>query len=672
MLLSPHPQETASLFRTDLEYLQSTCTRHGVPFGTPPDLIAFPRALSLNQGLADDLTEHVTAIQRRGAGRLSLPEIITILILSLGGPTVLPLEEAGVPVEEATEALSTFLLGLGGWTRADLGLSARSAPRTELPDPIQLDDRPEINRPYLVPRDEGETQEAASAEIGVPPEPRNSSALTSAAESTPVHLPEPHPAKTPPVLPENPVQDELSDVELQAKLHEETPEPDPPASAVDELNQVLSRLELTSLQLKHHLDSIDQRISRMEPRLESMPALLPSSPNSLPVAASTATSSPAGPGEPPKAPPSGVRFASPVPLDRSRSALPAKPDLSASAVSAAGTAKWPKPIEAAAEVRSAPVQTLTPTATPIPESTPTPATTPTPTTTRIPIPIPIPKLGSAPTPASPAAAPAQPDPDRNTPPAPRPVQSPNAEAEDRRRLLRSFETPARRPGFNRRRQKIALSAIVFVTLLCFGGAILYLLDPDLSHGITIGSYTFGAENPYRSRGASLPKPAAPPPGKASTAVPAPKSAPAGAPAPTVPSTPSTTAPSTMVLDSPVPHVNVYSAHAPKPGSLLTTSDSSSGRVNVPSAIMASNLDSARLPIYPPSAAKMRLQGVVVLQTLIASDGSVQSVTPLGGPVPLRAAAIEAVRKWRYRPYFVDGHAVEVSTVVSVDFNLNPK
>ena len=247
-----------------------------------------------------------------------------------------------------------------------------------------------------------------------------------------------------------------------------------------------------------------------------------------------------------------------------------------------------------------------------------------------------------------------------------------ADAEDRRNLLRSFETASSRPGFNRRRQKIALAAIVLVTLLGFGAAIVYLLDPDLSHGIKIGSYTFGAENPYRSRSASIPKPAAPPPPKPETAAPTPKAQSAEPTAPATQPPSNANASSTMVLDSPVPHVNVYSARAPKPGSLLTTSESSSGRVNVPSAIMASNLDSARLPIYPPAATKMRLQGVVVLQTLVARDGSVQSVTPLGGPTPLRAAAIEAVRKWHYRPYFVDGHAVEVSTVVSVDFNLNPK
>ena len=40
----------------------------------------------------------------------------------------------------------------------------------------------------------------------------------------------------------------------------------------------------------------------------------------------------------------------------------------------------------------------------------------------------------------------------------------------------------------------------------------------------------------------------------------------------------------------------------------------------------------------------------------------------GNPV-LRSAATEAVSKWRYRPYLVNGEPVEVVTTVSVDFIL---
>lgn len=631
MLLSPHPLETASLFRTDLEDLQSIYTTHGIPFGTPPDLIAFPRTLSLNQGLGADLAMHVAAIQRRGAGRLSLTETVTILVLSLGGTDIHLLETTGIPIEEATDLLSSFLINLGGWTRADLGLAPRSRPPApQAPEPIELNGPPETARPYLVPRDQVHSPEAAQQSAPEPQEDLRTPLTSGSSMSTAGDLDPGHSPKISPVAPDEPASDasaELSDDELQTRLHDETPEAEP-ASAVAELNEVLSRLELTSIELKHHLDSIDQRISRMEPRIESMPSILAPSPSEPPVP----------PNGFPKGPPPGNRFASAGHLDRSRTALPAKPDLPAPPV--ADAAKWPTPAAISPEASQTPA--------PAPISASQGSSLPTPAI------LPQPASGSGSTANIGSHA------------EPGPVFG----SEDRRNLLRSFETsaPPPRSGFSRRRQKIVLAASALLTLLGFGGAIFYLLDPDLSRGITIGSYTFGAENPYRSRGASIPKPAAPPPAPAKVPATTPPSV--EPPGSTGRSTSSTSAPSTMVLDSPVPHVNVYSARHPKPGSLLTTSDSPSGRVNVPSAIMASRLDSARLPVYPRTASLIHLQGVVVLQAYIGKNGTVQSVKPLGGHRLLRGAAVDAVRKWHYRPYFVDGHPVEVSTVVSVDFLLN--
>ena len=41
-----------------------------------------------------------------------------------------------------------------------------------------------------------------------------------------------------------------------------------------------------------------------------------------------------------------------------------------------------------------------------------------------------------------------------------------------------------------------------------------------------------------------------------------------------------------------------------------------------------------------------------------------------GDSRLRSAAEEAVYKWRYRPYVLNGQPVEVATTVTVNFNLN--
>jgi TonB family protein len=57
----------------------------------------------------------------------------------------------------------------------------------------------------------------------------------------------------------------------------------PQSGAEDPLVETLTRLELNALQVKHYLDSIDQRIGRIEPRLDSLPTYVPSPVTSHPL-----------------------------------------------------------------------------------------------------------------------------------------------------------------------------------------------------------------------------------------------------------------------------------------------------------------------------------------------------------------------------------------------------
>lgn len=75
------------------------------------------------------------------------------------------------------------------------------------------------------------------------------------------------------------------------------------------------------------------------------------------------------------------------------------------------------------------------------------------------------------------------------------------------------------------------------------------------------------------------------------------------------------------------------------------------------------------PVYPEAARKAGTQGLVVLDALIAPDGSVKRLRPIAGPEALAQAALEAVKNWKYTPYRSGGQAVEVETTVSVDFRL---
>jgi TonB family protein len=92
---------------------------------------------------------------------------------------------------------------------------------------------------------------------------------------------------------------------------------------------------------------------------------------------------------------------------------------------------------------------------------------------------------------------------------------------------------------------------------------------------------------------------------------------------------------------------------------------------VPANVMAGHLLSAPRPQYPPLARVKRIEGGVALQATISKTGTVETLHVIKGPQPLRSAAIDAVRQWRYRAFSINGRPSEVVTTVYVDFSLKP-
>jgi len=76
------------------------------------------------------------------------------------------------------------------------------------------------------------------------------------------------------------------------------------------------------------------------------------------------------------------------------------------------------------------------------------------------------------------------------------------------------------------------------------------------------------------------------------------------------------------------------------------------------------------PQYPPLARQARIQGVVVLQALIGKDGNIQNLHVVSGHPMLTNAALEAVKEWKYKPYYLNGEPVEVETTINVNFTLS--
>lgn len=75
------------------------------------------------------------------------------------------------------------------------------------------------------------------------------------------------------------------------------------------------------------------------------------------------------------------------------------------------------------------------------------------------------------------------------------------------------------------------------------------------------------------------------------------------------------------------------------------------------------------PKYPPSALAMRVQGTVLLDATINREGAISNLKVLKGDQILARAATDAVRQWRYKPYYLDGQPVEIQTQITVNFKL---
>ncbi|MBI3478693.1 MAG: TonB family protein [Acidobacteria bacterium] len=75
------------------------------------------------------------------------------------------------------------------------------------------------------------------------------------------------------------------------------------------------------------------------------------------------------------------------------------------------------------------------------------------------------------------------------------------------------------------------------------------------------------------------------------------------------------------------------------------------------------------PVYPELARNIRIQGQVILDALIAKDGTVLSLSALSGNPLLIESALDAVQQWRFKPDSILGMPVRMRTQVRVEFVL---
>jgi periplasmic protein TonB len=103
--------------------------------------------------------------------------------------------------------------------------------------------------------------------------------------------------------------------------------------------------------------------------------------------------------------------------------------------------------------------------------------------------------------------------------------------------------------------------------------------------------------------------------------------------------------------------------------VVTTPQPSNPRIpRISSGVMAGLLLKKVDPVYPRD---VDVEGTVVLHAIIGKDGHVETLAAMSGPDMLKGPAMYAAKQWIYKPYLLNGEAVEVDTTIVVQFHHRP-
>src|SRR5215475_14417539 len=97
-----------------------------------------------------------------------------------------------------------------------------------------------------------------------------------------------------------------------------------------------------------------------------------------------------------------------------------------------------------------------------------------------------------------------------------------------------------------------------------------------------------------------------------------------------------------------------------------------GPENVSEGVLQSSAITRVNPVYPPSARKMNATGTVEVEVTISEIGLVIEATAISGHFALRNAAVEAARKWVFKPAVFSGAPVKIKGVLTFTFGPGAK
>lgn len=89
---------------------------------------------------------------------------------------------------------------------------------------------------------------------------------------------------------------------------------------------------------------------------------------------------------------------------------------------------------------------------------------------------------------------------------------------------------------------------------------------------------------------------------------------------------------------------------------------------VKESVLLGNAISKVMPVYPASARGMNAFGEVVVQVTVSERGEVIAAKAISGHPALRTAAVEAARRWVFKPTTLNGLAVKVQSFLTFVFS----
>lgn len=131
----------------------------------------------------------------------------------------------------------------------------------------------------------------------------------------------------------------------------------------------------------------------------------------------------------------------------------------------------------------------------------------------------------------------------------------------------------------------------------------------------------------------------------------------------------------VVEVSTVVRVNFNLAGEPPTGGVVggTWGETTGGVISTDLRVPEAEMQKFRIhtvdPVYPPMAIQARVEGIVSLDVRVTATGDIEAIRLVSGHPMLASSAIQAVKRWKYQPYVVNGNAVEVATMVRLNFQL---